>query len=189
MSVGKLVTVLTVIFIVSIVVLAAELLFVLWRRRYFRCQTSLPPISGNNQRPDHLTTSHSDSSTKELLYFFCLKSQTRVEPSETPTPTRSSPEDPVIDVFKLLEENGPSRVLCTIKEDEREDVESTSMSRVNSVEITVAERVSLQTCLESEAAEEIGLNIGDIKTAVSSPCDSPIFFTPVGSPPRDVMCL
>lgn len=95
----------------------------------------------------------------------------------------------MIDVFKLLEENGPSRVLCTIKEDEREDVESTSMSRVDSVEITVAERVSLQTCLECEAAEEIGLNIGDIKTAVLSPCDSPMFFTPVGSPPQDGMCL
>ncbi|KAI3738502.1 hypothetical protein L2E82_28536 [Cichorium intybus] len=185
MSVGKLITALIIIFAFSIVVLAAELLFVLWRRRSFRLRSSPPPISSDVHHPDHISTS--DSSTKELLYFLCLKAQSRVEPSEAPTqkPDGSSPGDPVIDVFKLLQVNGPSRVLCTIKEEDREDVESTSMSRVNSVEITATERVSLQACLESEVAEEIALKIEDTKTVFSSPCDSPMFFTPVGSPLRD----
>ncbi|KAL4560676.1 hypothetical protein LXL04_032829 [Taraxacum kok-saghyz] len=186
MSVGNLTTALTVIFVVSIVVLAAELLFVLWHRRSFRLQSSRPPNSDGDEHRGQLHLPTSDSSAKELLHFFCLKSQTRVEPTEAPTEIGSSPEDHMIDLFKLLEENRPSRVLCTIKEEEREDIESASMSRVDSVEITVADqRVSLQACLESEAAEEIGLKIDDRQTAFLSPCDSPMFFTPVGSPTRD----
>ncbi|KAI3683686.1 hypothetical protein L1987_84199 [Smallanthus sonchifolius] len=159
MSIAKLVTVLTIIFVVSVVFLIAELLFILRRRRFFPPQSTQPPISGDDQNPT------------KLLYFFGLKSETRVEPSE-------ALEDPVIDVFKLLEANGRSRVLCTIKEDDIEEVESTSLPVVDSVEIvsSATEKVSLQACFESEEAAE---------RVFSSPCDSPMFFTPMGSPARD----
>ncbi|KAI3826291.1 hypothetical protein L1987_00337 [Smallanthus sonchifolius] len=162
MSVAKLVTALTIIFVVSVVFLVAELLFILRRRRFFPPQSTQPPISGDDQNPT------------KLLFFFGLKSETRVEPSEALV------DDPVIDVFKLLEANGRSRVLCTIKEDDREDVESNSMSVVDSVEIvsSTPEKVWLQACFESEAAAE---------RVFSSPCDSPMFFTPMGSPARDGM--
>ncbi|XP_024961998.1 uncharacterized protein LOC112502339 [Cynara cardunculus var. scolymus] len=163
MSVGKLATALTVVFIVSLLILVAELLYVLCRRR--------------------------QSTHNVFLYSFCLKSKTRVEPAGAPpqNPGGSSPEDAVIDVFKLLEANGRSRVLCTIKEDDREDVES--------IEIAVTERMSLQECLESEAAaaeEEravtVHAEVVDTKTVFSSPYDSPMFYTPVGSPSREGMC-
>ncbi|KAI3696850.1 hypothetical protein L6452_29434 [Arctium lappa] len=169
MSAGKLATALTVVFIVSVVILVAELLYVLC----CRLQYTHNHISGD--------PSSSFSSNKQFLYFFCLKPQTRVEPSGAPTqnPDGSSPDDEMIDVFKLLEANGRSRVLCTIKEDDRED----------------GERVSLQECLESEAAATVGVveeveltvdgDVEDVKTVFSSPCESPMFFTPVGSPARD----
>ncbi|KAJ0949463.1 hypothetical protein HanRHA438_Chr01g0038951 [Helianthus annuus] len=149
MNMTNLATILTITFVVSIIILFAELLFVLSRRRYFPA---------------------------------CSKSKTRVEPSNSPNkkPDGHSPEDPVIDVFKLLEANGPSRVLCTIKEDDREEVESSSIAGVT-------ERVSLQACLESEVAEERAAIVEGTKTVLSSPCDSPVFFTPVGSPLLDGM--
>ncbi|KAI3743327.1 hypothetical protein L1987_61034 [Smallanthus sonchifolius] len=180
MSIGKLATALTVIFAISAAVLVAELLFVLRRRRRSsRLRSSQSPISGNNQHHDPFPTSYC---------FFRLKSQTRVEPSGAPAenPNRTSPEDPVIDVFKLLEANGPSRFLCTIKEDDREYVGSTSMSVVDSLEVPPeTEIVSLKACLEAEAAEEKAVKVEDTKTVMFSPCDSPMFFTPAGSPSRD----
>ncbi|GKA71051.1 hypothetical protein Tco_0777190 [Tanacetum coccineum] len=136
----------------------------------------------------------SDYTAKELLLFFCLKAKTRVEPSETaPTQNPNGPStsnDEAIDVFKLLEANGPSRILCTIKEDDREDVESSSISIVDSVDTTMTEKVSLQECLELEKAAERAakaeMEVEDKKTVLSlSPCDSPMFFTPLGSPSRD----
>lgn len=138
------------------------------------------------------TLSTSDYTAKELLLFFCLKAKTRVEPSETaPTqnPNASSTNDEAIDVFKLLEAR-PSRILCTIKEDDREDAGSTSISVVDSVDITMIEKVSLQECLELEKAAERAakaeMEVEDKKTVLSlSPCDSPMFFTPLGSPSRD----
>ncbi|PWA39528.1 hypothetical protein CTI12_AA572410 [Artemisia annua] len=187
MSVSKLATALTIIFVVSVVILIAELVFVLWRRRSSRLQPSGPPT------PEDPTLSTSDYTAKELLLFFCLKAKTRVEPSETaPTqnPNASSTNDEAIDVFKLLEASRPSRILCTIKEDDREDAGSTSISVVDSVDITTLEKVSLQECLELEKAAERAakaeMEVEDKKTVLSlSPCDSPMFFTPLGSPSRD----
>ncbi|KAL8259797.1 hypothetical protein R6Q59_027750 [Mikania micrantha] len=176
MSVNMLTTVLAVTFVVTAVFLATELLCVIRRRRSSRLRTSQPPISGDNH--------YSEYSAKELLHIFCLKSQTRVEPTGAPTenPDGSSPEDTVIDVFKLLEANGPSRFLCTIKEDDGEYVESTSTHGGDTPGVTAEtdRKVSLQAYLKAEAAEEKGM-----ETVLPSPCDSPMFFTPVGSPARD----
>ncbi|KAD5803247.1 hypothetical protein R6Q59_024498 [Mikania micrantha] len=165
MNASKLATPLTITFVVSVVFLFAELLFLLRRRRGFRPHSSQPPISGDDK-----------SHAKELLHFFRLKSETRVEPSGAPIGNPES-DDPVIDVFKLLEANGPSRVLCTIKEDDREEVETTSIS---GVEIPASEKVSLQMCLDVEAE--------GTKTVLNSPCDSPMFFTPMGSPAGNGVC-
>ncbi|GKA14555.1 hypothetical protein Tco_0694201 [Tanacetum coccineum] len=121
MSAGKLATALTIIFVVSVVILIAELVFVLWRRRSSRLQQSQPLTSEDPTPPT------SDYTAKELLLFFCLKAKTRVEPSETaPTQNPNGPStsnDEAIDVFKLLEANGPSQNSLNIKEDVERDVE------------------------------------------------------------------
>ncbi|KAK1426196.1 hypothetical protein QVD17_14865 [Tagetes erecta] len=174
MTISKLATALTVVFVVSAVVLIIELLLVLRRHRR----------SSRLQQPNHFHTHY--YSTKKLLYFLCLKSQTRVEPSGAPTETQdgngSTQDDPVIDVCKLLEVNGPSRFLCTIKEEDSEYVDSTSISGAEVAPETI--KVSLQACFEAEATEEKAVMV-DMESVVSSPCDSPVFYTPMGSPARD----
>ncbi|KAL8217974.1 hypothetical protein R6Q57_021347, partial [Mikania cordata] len=135
MYAGKLATPLTITFVVSVVFLFAKLLFLLRRRRGLHPHSSQPAISSDDK-----------SHAKELLHFFRLKSETQVEPSGALIGKPES-DGPVINVLKLLEANGQSRVLCTIKEDDREEVESTSVS---GIEIPASEKVSLQMCLGVE---------------------------------------
>ncbi|KAK1411885.1 hypothetical protein QVD17_32717 [Tagetes erecta] len=182
MSVTNLVTALTIIFIISVVFLVAELIFILRQRhrRVIRPQSS--------QQHVHVSSGHS---TKDLLYFFCLKTETRVKAEPTgalkSNPNGCPPDNSEIqetDVIKVFETKGSSRVLCTIKEDDTEEVESTSITVVDTGEI-----VCLQACFESEEAVErpttVALEVEGTKTMFSSPCDSPVFYTPVGTPSRD----
>nr|XP_043633274.1 uncharacterized protein LOC122604445 [Erigeron canadensis] len=151
-SVSNLAIVLVVIFIVSIIALACELLYVIHRRRTFRCHSS-PPL------PDQTVI---EVPTKELLYFFCLKPP--VEKPEKNDTNKTSSDDEFVDVFEMLEAKEPSRFLCTINEEE--------------VESTHEEEVVVIAVDESD---------GVVKTVFSTPCDSPMFFTPAGSPARDFM--
>lgn len=95
----------------------------------------------------------------------------------------------MVDVFKLLEANGPARFLCTIKEEDKDDVESTS--DVDFPNKPATKDVCLPSAEEPvvEEEEEVDVTVdvgdGDMKTDFSTPCDSPSFFTPAGSPSRD----
>ncbi|KAK1410987.1 hypothetical protein QVD17_37530 [Tagetes erecta] len=155
MSVSNLVTVLSVIFVVFILALAGEIIYVVWRHRSFRRRSSPSP---------HLH-SHpiTDAATKELLYFFCMKpvefDQTE-ERKKNKDDQSSKNNDQVIDVFKLLDANKEEVEL-------KPDVDFlNNLATVNIEEEVVVDR--------------------DTKTVFSTPCDSPMFYTPEGSPSRDL---
>nr|GEY63875.1 hypothetical protein CTI12_AA546800 [Tanacetum cinerariifolium] len=124
-----------------------------------------------------------DLASKELLYFFCLKPHTQAKLDLCDQPNKitnkSVPDDQEVDVFKLLEANGPKRFLSTIKE---EDVESTiDVDFGGKLDI---EDEAMQTCVELDEVVLLVEKDENTKTVFSTPCDSP-FFTPVGSPSRD----
>jgi len=211
---SKLGQALSVIFVVSLLALVAELFYVLWRRRFFRRQSTA--TDGSDAAP--LRSSFPTS--KELLYLLCWKQhQSRVEPDggggggsdpETGCNGQSSssvedPTDEVIDILKLQAMRGPSRVLFTIKEEEREDVESSeaeqsvsSASAEKSLEKTRrVSQLSLEECfnidgdLTEEEEEEVvtvtlvGNCDCEIETPpYSTPCGSPSYYTPSASPIR-----
>ncbi|KAI3747111.1 hypothetical protein L6452_09557 [Arctium lappa] len=182
-----------VIFVVVVVALTGQFLYVHWRRRSFHRHTSHPPpppIRSSNQSPTD------DAATKELVYFFCLKPH---DLSPNKNTGGSSPDDQVVDVFKLLEAIGPAtaRFLCDIKEEDKDDVKSTPDVDFPNKPATMD--VCLPSCLQlaeqpmaEEVDEEVAVTVdrgdGDhMKTEFSTPCDSPSFFTPAGSPARDFM--
>ncbi|KAH7854366.1 hypothetical protein Vadar_012982 [Vaccinium darrowii] len=208
---SKLGQALSVIFVVSLLALVAELFYVLWRRRFFRRQSTA--TDGSDAAP--LRSSFPTS--KELLYLLCWKQhQSRVEPDggggggsdpETGCNGQSSsvedPTDEVIDILKLQAMRGPSRVLFTIQEEEREDGESSEAEQ--SVSSASAEKshekrrrvsqLSLEECfnIDGDLTEEeevvtvtlVG-NCGcEIETPpYSTPCGSPSYYTPSASPIR-----
>ncbi|XP_057466743.1 uncharacterized protein LOC130756269 [Actinidia eriantha] len=165
---NKLGTALSVAFVVSLLALVAELVYVLWRRRLSHLQTSA-------------------AVSKELLYFLCWKQQARVEPDKRIGSGRSDPGEPeeVIDILKLQEMYGPSRVLFTIKEEEREEAESEkSLSSAEKV-IKKTRRVTLEGCFMVAGDSEVRI-AGDLETTpYSTPCDSPLYYTPTASPARE----
>ncbi|CAA2966399.1 Hypothetical predicted protein [Olea europaea subsp. europaea] len=200
---SKLGIALTIIFVISLVALLAELFYVLWRRRVFR-RKNPPPSDREFQLPQY---SSSDSwfpsaiSSKDLLYFFCVRSQPRIElNSISPASSNAPPETEVIDVWKLQRMCGPPRFLFTIKEEEKEDLESVAeKSLCSSAEkesnksnsISIRERVTLKECLEvveepPKAAMVVhdhgdGGGVRD-EAEFPTPCDSPMYFTPLASP-------
>ncbi|XP_027177038.1 uncharacterized protein LOC113776141 [Coffea eugenioides] len=206
---------LTIIFVLSLVALFAQLFYFLWRRRVFQPQT--PPQAATTTAPTNSHTfsdpstnfaSSLSSSSKELLCFLCLSSS-RVEPTSTPPSLNSTAQGEddmeVIDIFKLRNLYGPSRVLFTIKEEDSEnDVEpekSAVCSSATTKPNTTAKRVSLEECFnaaddgsigeEAEAVVALAIggdrinNAGDqsgVMTPISTPCESPLYFTPSASP-------
>lgn len=180
MSISSLAIALSVIFIVSVIALVAELIYVLWWRRSFRRHVSPPQILPET----HENTV--DQATKEMLYFFCLRphTQAKLEPCEPPNKNTngSVPDDEEVDVFKLLEANGPKRFLSTIKE---EDAESTIDVDHFASKLDIEDE-AMQTCVELNKAVVVVEKDENTKTVFSTPCDSP-FFTPVGSPLRDLL--
>lgn len=167
-SLTKLGAALTAVFAVSIVALAAQILWVLLRSRKFR-QRSLAGGGGGGGRGDHESAAagavHPPSS-KELLYFFCWKNQSRVEPAAA-AGARTVVDDPDNDdddgdaLVKWQGLYGPPRLLFTIKEEEREDaVDSDCGSNAKSKsgsssweKIDDKKRVCLRECL-AEADDE-----------------------------------
>jgi len=156
MGLSKLGTAIMAVTAVTLVALALEIVYVLWQRR---------------QR---------------------LRPRVRVEPQEAShhcSTTSSSPSDDDVDleleqhVMKWHCLNGPSRVLFTIKEEEREEVESDN-GNGSSVECNnkrwVSERVD-----EVAVAVEVLL---DETTPFSTPCGSPPYYTPNVSPSREECC-
>lgn len=179
---------LTVIFIFSVIALLSELLYVLWRRRIIFRHHCDPPQAAVEHQPDISLTStiSPTSSKKDLLYFLCLGTQSRVEPDGS-VPTRraegSVHDDNVeiIDLYKLRELYGPSRLLFTIKEEEKEDLESEKS--------TTKSRNLSQSFGDTGAPPEFVVTIeeGIEETPFSTPCDSPLFFTPSASPVHHVI--
>ncbi|XP_010262971.1 PREDICTED: uncharacterized protein LOC104601369 [Nelumbo nucifera] len=178
---SKLVIGLTVVFVVSVVALIAQVVYVIWCRRRFRRENS-------TGEPD-FTGKPFASPSKELLYFFCWKNQSRIEPAVPPTSLASDAQDAapeLVDPLKWHGLYGPSRVLFTIKE-EREDAES----QKSSAERKPKKRQSLEECFEvtnSEELEEIVKVEVEVErgTPFTTPCGSPPYYTPCPSPPREV---
>ncbi|CAI9783351.1 unnamed protein product [Fraxinus pennsylvanica] len=203
---SKLGIALTIIFVISLVALFAELFYVLWRRRVFR-RKNPPPSNGEFQLPQ-FSSSDRDSCfpsvipSKDLLYFFCVRSQPRIEPNSI-SPTSSNdlssnapPETEVIDVWKLQRMCGPPRFLFTIKEEEKEDLESLAEKSLcssaekesNKSNISrIRKKVTLKECFEvveepPKAAMVVNDHGGGDEAEFSTPCASPMYFTPLASP-------
>ncbi|KAL2537465.1 hypothetical protein Fot_18856 [Forsythia ovata] len=209
---SKLGIVLTIIFVISLVALFAELLFVLWRRRVLRSKNS-PASDGGYQYSSSSSSFLSAVCYKDFLYFFCIRSQSRIEPNSI-TPTSSEnlssngpPEMEVVDVWKLQRMCGPPRFLFTIKEEEKEDLESLAekslcssaekeSNKSNSNINNNRERVTLKECFEvvEESSKAVmvfndhasGGSGGD-EADYSTPCASPMYFTPSASPIHEVV--
>ncbi|KAH7554158.1 hypothetical protein ACOSP7_028818 [Xanthoceras sorbifolium] len=171
----KLGTVLTVVFSVSILALIVELIYVLWRKRVFRRRTD--PELGSD--PFYMTPSK-----EQLLYFFCWKNPSRVEPAGISTLPEPPGAEAVDDELAKWQQGmyGPSRFLFTIKEEEREGTETeTENDQATGTKTVRAEAESL-----SEV--EMGVIIQAVEeeaTPFSTPCGSPPYYTPSPSPTRD----
>lgn len=204
---SKLGIVLTVVFGISLLALLAELFYVLWRRRVFLRQANT--VRGDDEVSRHSSsesTFSSVSSSKELLYFFCVRPQfclqqespaahdTRV--NDLNSNQQSDVEVIDIDLLKVQGMFGPPRFLFTIKEEEREDLESPAAKSMCPVaEGEVRERnidgesrttVSLEECFKAAEEAETVVEIDDggayDRTPFSTPCASPVYFTPSASP-------
>ncbi|XP_073273372.1 uncharacterized protein [Primulina huaijiensis] len=191
--------VLIIIFAVSLVMLLTQLFYVLWRRRVFHRHDG-----GGDHFSQH-SSSGSSFSSKELLYFFCVRSH----PNSVPAPDTADglgsnprPEIEVIDVdlLKIHGMFGPPRFLFTIKEEEGEHTESPaeislrfSGEEVKKIDDSSRSRVTLQECFEAvdEPPEAVAVEIDDHywsdATPFSTPYDSPMYFTPSASPVHEVV--
>lgn len=189
-TLNKICTALTMVFAVSLIILVAEILYVLWRRRRFRSRNLSSRDVEFSDEPYYPTPS------KELLYFFCWKNQnSRIEPdAETTAATATAPPLPPntptdADVDEMLKRHalyGPSRVLFTIKEEEREEMETDFSSPAENEERKgkKKKRKSRTFSLEEVAVSAMVIDIDD-STPFSTPCASPPYYTPSPSPARD----
>ncbi|KAK6152256.1 hypothetical protein DH2020_014891 [Rehmannia glutinosa] len=204
---SKLGTALTIIFVISLLLLFAELFYVLWRRRVFRRQTNNVGGGGEGDGVSHFSSSDSTFSTavassKDLLYFFCVRPQFRLERSSVPaninteanslnSNQQSEVEVIDIDLLKIQGMFGPPRFLFTIKEEEREDLESSGEKSLNpalgkEVSKKIDDGDEIRVCLEEylkAAAESVmAVEIDDLGVddtmPFSTPCASPMYFTP-----------
>ncbi|CBI30380.3 hypothetical protein VitviT2T_012447 [Vitis vinifera] len=182
---SKLCIVLIVVFAVFLLVIGTQLFHVYWYRKRFRRQNS---TAGHPEFPGDPFSIPS----KELLYFFCWKRQSRIEPHADPhahpaTRPGRVPSEEIndVDVLKWQGLYGSSRVLFTIKEEEREEMEPQATDKSLSAE---TKSVSLGECLRvADELPELTVAVGvDEVTPFSTPCASPPYFTPSPSPTRDV---
>ncbi|EYU38694.1 hypothetical protein MIMGU_mgv1a026004mg [Erythranthe guttata] len=209
---SKLGIALAIIFAISLLALFAELFYVLWRRRVFRRQTNSVGVDGD-EASHHSSSESTSSSSKELLYFFCVRPQFCLQRNSV-TAADTGDDDLInsnqqsdmevidIDLMKIQGMFGPPRFLFTIKEEEREDLDSPASKSTFPV---VAEkeankhvindgnrsRVCLEECFNAveeppppPVGESVVVEIDDT-TPFSTPCASPLYFTPSASPARD----
>ncbi|XP_027367649.1 uncharacterized protein LOC113873638 [Abrus precatorius] len=157
MGLNKLGTAITVITAVTLAALAVEIVYVLWQRR---------------QR---------------------FRPRVRVEPQEASLPcSSSSPGDREREreleleleqhVMKWQCLNGPSRLLFTIKEEEREELESENDTSAECSAVAVT-KLSERVVVDEVAVVVEGLL--NETTPFSTPCASPPYYTPYASPSRE----
>ena len=118
--------------------------------------------------------------------------------SPTPTEAATAADSEAVDVedddelAKWQALYGQPRVLYTIKEEEREEADSVENSADQS-EAKSEKRVCLRDCFSGEVIEtddDVAILV-DVEEATpySTPCLSPLYFTPSPSPGRDVGIL
>lgn len=155
-------TTITILTAVTLTALAVEILYVLWKRR------------------------------------LKLRPRVRAEPQEQPSLPSSSPDQRERELEEELEQhiakwqciNGPSRVLFTIKEEDREGVDSESSSLTECSLVTVKKALAVgSTCLsESEnenvvvVDDEVVLDVDELLSE-TTPYSTP-YYTPLSSPTR-----
>ncbi|KAL7092314.1 hypothetical protein ACP275_12G158500 [Erythranthe tilingii] len=209
---SKLGIALAIFFAISLLALFAELFYVLWRRRVFRRQTNTIGVDGD-EASHHSSLESTSSSSKELLYFFCVRPQFCLQRNSVTAADSSRDDDLInsnqqsdmevidIDLMKIQGMFGPPRFLFTIKEEEREDLDSPASKSTFPV---VAEkepnkhviddgnrsRLCLEECFNAveeqppPVEESVVVEIDDT-TPFSTPCASPLYFTPSASPVHD----
>ncbi|GKV50590.1 hypothetical protein SLEP1_g57293 [Rubroshorea leprosula] len=164
----------------------AELLYVLWRRRRFRRRS----VSAGGD--SEMSGAQFDTPSKELLYFFCWKNQSRLEPAGVPpvlSDVARDTEAPVDDdVEKWQAPYGPSRLLYTIKEEEKERAEGSEYS-VESEAKSSSRTVSLRDALAARVLSEAALAAATL-AAVADEVEMEVqpvtpYYTPSPSPSRE----
>nr|CAN63000.1 hypothetical protein VITISV_034237 [Vitis vinifera] len=159
---SKLCIVLIVVFAVFLLVIGTQLFHVYWYRKRFRRQNS--------------TAGHPEVSRRPFLHP--LQGAPLLFLLETPVPHRTPRRSPRPSCYQ-------ARVLFTIKEEEREEMEPQATDKSLSAE---TKSVSLGECLRvADELPELTVAVGvDEVTPFSTPCASPPYFTPSPSPTRDV---
>ncbi|KAJ4971507.1 hypothetical protein NE237_004606 [Protea cynaroides] len=168
----------TVVLGVCLFLLLAEVSYLLWCRRRFRSKNAT--VESN---PSVISPS------KELFYFCCWKKRSRIEPAAAPTAPTTDQEDTSSEFDNPLKWQilyGTSRLLFTIKEEEREDLESEkscSAEENPNPHSNIKKRVSLGECFE--ITREVAVDVDGLQTETtpfSTPCASPPYCTPSSSP-------
>ncbi|XVE61409.1 hypothetical protein DITRI_Ditri06bG0037400 [Diplodiscus trichospermus] len=187
---------LIVIFATCLLALIIELFYVLWRKRRSRRSSVVSGVTLSNPSPLY------SSPSKDLLYFFCWKNQpARVERSSgevssTPTVATTGADSEAAameagddELAKWQAMYGPSRVLYTIIEEEREGADSVENSADQS-ETKSEKRACLKECFSYPVEMADGIVVdAEEATPFSTPCASPPYFTPSPSLGRDVGIL
>ncbi|CAL5207454.1 unnamed protein product [Lathyrus oleraceus] len=159
-------TTITILTAVTLTALAVEILYVLWKRR------------------------------------LKLRPRVRAEPQEQPSLPSSSPDQRERELEEELEQhiakwqciNGPSRVLFTIKEEDREGVDSESSSLTECSIVTVKKALAVGSTRLSESEsesenenvvvldDEVVLDVDELLRE-TTPYSTP-YYTPLSSPTR-----
>ncbi|OIW21794.1 hypothetical protein TanjilG_10910 [Lupinus angustifolius] len=154
MGLNKLGATITVIIAVSLTALTVEIIYVLWRRNQkYR--------SGGRIEPQEASPPCSSASTAE----------------------RPSDLELELQMMKFQHMYAPPRVLFTIKEEEREGLESDnggSSSDCGAVMVKIEKMVAVD-----KVAVEIEELLNDATTPFWTPCASPSYYTPYSSPCRE----
>ncbi|PON97408.1 DNA-directed DNA polymerase, family B, conserved site [Trema orientale] len=191
---SKLGTALIAVFAVCLVVLVADLVYVIWRRRRFQRRAT-------SATGESVLAGDTDSiyvlSSKELLYLFCWQNRSRVEPNGTNGGTNQLPDpdnDPnhaeADDRLKLQGLYGQSRLLFTITEEDGDDeAERTAEGLEKEADGSDdRDRVCTGSTLTDDVAVSVDVEVvvvDDDATPFSTPCASPPYYTPPPSPSRE----
>lgn len=164
---SKLAKALIAVFLVFLLALLAEILFLVWHRRV-----------SHQQGLSRTTSSHDHGGGR---IFCCSKTQSRVEPIIGGSDEASQVLDDPIDVFKLRD---MSRLLFTIKEEEEEGKEDMeSQKSVSSATSKHGSKNLSNSFDDTTKLSEFVLTIDeDNDDTFSTPCVSPSYFSPIASP-------
>ncbi|KAK9122871.1 hypothetical protein Sjap_012473 [Stephania japonica] len=169
----------------------AQVLYVLWCRRRFHLQNQTQNLTSDQIAPhDH---HHTATLSKDLLYFFlCWHPHSRIGPANAtaaPTFSEASPSPGSGDLAKWHGLYGTSRALFTIDEDEREDPGWPEMKKTKRVSLEdqflVADGGAPPAVAEDGGAPPSAAAVEVVETPFSTPCESPMYYTPSPSPPRE----